>query len=197
VATRAAIIHLIGHPAVGKYTVAKALVHAADAAGHHVVLMDNHATGNVILPLLDLSGLPSIPDEVWDRVGEVREVVYRTITDMSPAEWSYVFTNVLVADDPREQIALHRVAKLANDSGRAYLPVRLTCQIDVHLTRVASPERGLRHKWTDVDAVDRFLRSHDVIDLSAYDAPDIDTTDQSAEQSAKAILAYVKAIGEG
>ena len=192
-----AIIHLIGHPAVGKYTVARQLVRAADAAGQHFVLMDNHATGNVILPLLDFSGVESIPDEVWDRVGEVREVVYRTITDMSPPDWSYVFTNVLIADDPREQVALRRVAKLADDSGRAYVPVRLTCQIDEHLTRVASPERGLRHKWTDVDAVERFLQTHDVIDLSAYDAPDIDTTNQSPEQSAAAILAHLVTLDAG
>jgi hypothetical protein len=186
-----AIIHLIGHPAVGKYTVAKALVQAAAATGQQHVLMDNHATANVILPLLDLSGLPSIPDEVWDRVGEVREVVYRTIVDMSSPTWSYVFTNVLIADDPREQIALHRVAKLADDSGRRYAPVRLTCEIDVHIARVASPERDLRHKWTDVDAVDRFLRGNEVIDLSAYDSLDVDTTNQSPEQSALAILAHL------
>ena len=186
-----AIIHLIGHPAVGKYTVAKALVSAAAAAGQHHVLMDNHATGNVILPLLDLAGVNPIPDEVWDRVGEVREVVYRTIADMSPPDWSYVFTNALIADDPREQIALHRVAKLADDSGRRYAPVRLTCEIDVHIARVASPERDLRHKWTDVDAVDRFLRGNEVIDLSAYDSLDVDTTNQSPEQSALAILAHL------
>jgi hypothetical protein len=190
-----AIIHLIGHPAVGKYTVAKALVAAAADAGTHHVLMDNHATGNVILPLLDLSGLPSIPDEVWDRVGEVREVVYGTIADMSPPEWSYVFTNVLIADDPREQMALRRVAKLADDSRRRYVPVRLTCEIDVHLTRVASPERGGRHKWTDVDAVERFLRRHEVIDLSAYESLVVDTTNQSPEQSAVAILRHLDTVG--
>ena len=94
-----AIIHLIGHPAVGKYTVAKALVAAAADSGERVVLMDNHATGNLILSILDLEGVDPIPDEVWDRVGEVREVVYRTVADMSPPDWSFVFTNVLVADD--------------------------------------------------------------------------------------------------
>ena len=187
----AAIIHLIGHPAVGKYTVAKELVRAADAAGQKVVLMDNHATGNVILPLLDLAGVDPIPDEVWDRVGEVREVVYRTIADMSPPEWSFVFTNVLLADDPRERAGLERVVKVADDSGRSYVPVRLTCDHDVQLERVASPERGPRHKWTDVDGLDRFLRRYDVIDLSAYDPLDIDTTHQSPEQSAATILTHL------
>ena len=187
-----AIVHLLGHPGVGKYTVAKALVAAAEAAGERHLLMDNHATANLILPILDLSGLERVPDAVWDRVGEVREVVYRTITDMSPPEWSFVFTNVLVADDSGDQAVLDRVAQLADDSRRAYLPVRLTCDLDAHLERVASPERGPRHKWTDVDAVDRFVHEHDIVDASGYDPLDIDTTHRSPEQSAAAILAHLE-----
>ena len=154
---RPAIIHLIGHPGVGKYTVAKALVAAAADSGERMVLMDNHATGNLILSILE--PVDPIPGEVWDRVGEVREVVYRTIADMSPPEWSFVFTNVLVADDPGDEAVVVRLARLAQESDRHYLPVRLTCELDAHLERVASPERGPRHKWTNVDAV-RPLRSH-------------------------------------
>ena len=105
-----AIVHLIGFPAVGKYTVAKALLPAAAEAGSHCVLMDNHATGNLILPILDLAGVDPVPGEVWDRVGEVREVVYRTIQDMSPPEWSFVFTNVLTEDDPGDRAVVARLA---------------------------------------------------------------------------------------
>ena len=185
-----AIVHLIGHPAVGKYTVAKALVGAAEAAGAHFVLMDNHATGNVILPLLDLGGGQPVPNEVWDRVGEVREVVYRTITDMSPPDWTYVFTNVLVEDDPGDRAVVGRMAQLAEASGRRYVPVRLRCEPTVQLQRVVSPERGPRHKWTDVTAVDRFIRAHDLVEVEGLD---LDTTSHSPEQSAAAILAHLDA----
>ena len=40
-----------------------------------------------------------------------------------------------------------------------------TCEIGVHLERVVAPERGPRHKWTDVGAVDRFVRAHDLVDV--------------------------------
>lgn len=183
-----AIIHLIGHPAVGKYTVAKALVAVAAESGERVVLMDNHATGNLILSILE--PVDPIPGEVWDRVGEVREVVYRTIADMSPPEWSFVFTNVLVADDPGDRAVVVRLAQLAQETGRHYLPVRLTCELDAQLRRVVAPERGPRHKWTDVTAVDRFVRAHDLVEV---DGLDIDTTHQSPERSATAILAHLDA----
>jgi hypothetical protein len=188
------IVHLIGHPGVGKYTVATALVTAFADAGGQLVLMDNHATANLILPILDLDGVDPIPDEVWDRVGEVREVVYRTIADMSPPEWSFVFTNVLVADDPGDREVVVRLTQLAHASGRRYLPVRLTCEIGAQLERVVAPERGPRHKWTDVTAVDRFVRAHDLVDV---DGLDIDTTHQSPDQSAAVILEHLGSRGAG
>ena len=184
-----AIVHLIGHPGVGKYTVAKALVAASADRGSRVVLMDNHATGNLILSILE--PVDPIPSVVWDRVGEVREVVYRTIADMSPPEWSFVFTNVLVADDPGDRAVVMRLADLARESGRHYLPVRLTCELGAQLERVVAPERGPRHKWTDVTAVERFVRGHDLVDV---DGLDIDTTHQSPEQSAAVILAHLDAL---
>ncbi len=180
-----AIVHLIGYPAAGKYTVAKALVAAAEDIGSRCLLMDNHATGNLILPLLDLEGVDPVPGEVWDRVGEVREAVYRTIEDMSPPAWSFVFTNVLVEDDPGDREVVRRLADLATASHRTYLPVRLRCDLDTNLERVTSPERGPRHKWTDRSAVDRFIRAHDLV---AVDALDVDTTTDPPARSAERIL---------
>jgi hypothetical protein len=193
VALPPAIVHLIGHPAVGKYTVAKALVQAASVAGARCLLMDNHATANLILPILDLEGADPVPGEVWDRVGEVREIVYKTIADMSPPDWSFVFTNVLVADDPGDRAVVERLAKLAQETARQYLPVRLTCEIGAQLERVVAPERGPRHKWTDVTAVDRFVRAHDLVDV---DGLDIDTTHQPPERSAAQILEHLEQRGD-
>jgi hypothetical protein len=189
--TTPAIIHLIGHPGVGKYTIAKALVDAAAASKTRVVLMDNHATANLILPLLDKEGIDPVPKAVWDRVGEVRDVVYRTIEDMSPPDWSFVFTNVLAEEDPGDHAVATRLADLARASGRRYLAVRLHCELDEHLTRVTSPEREARHKWTDVPAVSRFVSSYTVLRASDYDPIDLDTTTNSPEQSAEAILMHL------
>lgn len=179
-----AIVHLIGFPAAGKYTVAKALV---DAVGPDCVLMDNHATGNLILSILDLRGVNPIPDPVWDRVGEIREVVYRTIEDMSPPTWSFVFTNVLVADDPGDEELVERLAALAAASGRLYIPIRLHCALDELLTRIPSPERAARHKWSDPDAVRAFVTTNRLVGAMGHAPVDIDTTAQSPAESARAI----------
>jgi hypothetical protein len=130
---------------------------------------------------------------VWDRVGEVREIVYKTIADMSPPDWSFVFTNVLVADDPGDREVVERLSKLAQETARQYLPVRLTCEIGAQLERVVAPERGPRHKWTDATAVDRFVRAHDLVDV---DGLDIDTTHQPPERSAVQILERLEQRGD-
>jgi hypothetical protein len=182
---RPAIVHLIGFPAAGKYTVAKALV---DSVGRGCVLMDNHATGNLILSILDLDGVNPIPNPVWDRVGEVRDVVYRTIEDMSPPRWSFVFTNVLIADDPGDEAVVVRLAALAAASDRLYLPVRLHCDLAELLARVPISERAARHKWSDPHAVQAFVQRVELVDAAGHDPIDVDTTTGSPAESVQAIL---------
>ena len=79
--------------------------------------MDNHATGNLIL--LDPRARRPDPWRGGDGAGEVREVVYRTIADMSLPDWSFVFTNVLVADDPGDREVVERLALSARPGERA------------------------------------------------------------------------------
>jgi hypothetical protein len=183
-----AIVHLIGYPATGKYTIATALVAAARAAGTPAVLQDNHASGNLILSVLDGDGTQVIPPVVWERVGEIREIVYRTIEDLSPPDRSYVFTNVLKAGDPGDEAVVERLAALAAARSSIYLPVRLTCALDTILARVPDDDRRARHKWIDPDAVRTFIATSDMVDLGAHRPIDVDTTSAPPEQSALRIL---------
>jgi hypothetical protein len=183
-----AIVHLVGYPATGKYTIAKALVAAARAAGAPAVLMDNHASGNLILSVLDGDGTKVLPPIVWERVGEIREIVYRTIEDLSPPDRSYVFTNVLKAGDPGDEAVVERLAALAAARSSIYLPVRLTCDIDTLLTRVPDDDRRARHKWIDPGAVATFIATTDMVDLRAHQPVDLDTTTAPPEPSAQRIL---------
>jgi adenylylsulfate kinase-like enzyme len=186
--TTPAVVHLIGHPASGKRTVAQALVDVAAARGQRFVLLDNHLTGDVILSVIDRSIHP-IPVEVWDRVEDVREVMYRAIVDLSPPDWSFVVTNVVRAGDEREARTVTRVAQLADERGARHLAVGVRCETDVLLRRVTSPERNLRHKWTDPDGVAGYVQDHDMFDVSIYDHLDLDTTHRSPSESAQTILA--------
>jgi hypothetical protein len=189
-----AIVHLIGYPATGKYTVAKAVVAAARAVGTRAVLMDNHASGNLILSVLDGDGTKRLPPIVWERVGEIREIVYRTIEDLSPPDRSYVFTNVLKAGDPLDEAVVERLAGLAAARSATYLPVRLTCNVEALLTRVPDEDRRARHKWIDPDAVRAFIDETELVDLTSHRPLDIDTSTTPPEQSAQRILEAWRAL---
>jgi hypothetical protein len=185
-----AIVHLIGYPAAGKLTVAKALVAAAAARGHTFVRLDNHLTGDVILTVVDPTVHP-IPVTVWDRVEEVREVMYRAIVDLSPPDWSFVVTNVVRDGDEREARTVTRVKQLADERGSRHLAVRVRCAREELLARVTAPDRFTRRKWTDPEGVARYVDEVEMFDVTAYDWMEVDTTHQPPEASAAAILAHL------
>jgi adenylylsulfate kinase-like enzyme len=190
VAIQPAVVHLIGYPASGKLTVAKALVDAAAARGQTFVRLDNHLTGDVILSVIDPT-LHPIPQTVWDRVEDVREVMYQAIVDLSPPDWSFVVTNVVRAKDDREARTVRRVHELALERASRHLAVRVVCDRDVLLTRVTAADRATRRKWTDPTGVARYVEEVDMFDVSVFDHIEVDTSHQSPEESAAAILAHL------
>jgi chloramphenicol 3-O-phosphotransferase len=192
-----AVVHLVGYPASGKLTVAKALVEAAAARGQTFVCLDNHLTGDVILSVVDPS-LDSIPGVVWERVEDVREVMYRAIVELSPPDWSFVVTNVVRdGDHPIEVRTVTRVHQLAQERDSRHLAVRVHCDRDVLLERVTAADRFTRHKWTDPVGVARYMDDNDIIDLSRYDTLELDTTHGSPTDSAAAILEHLDALDGG
>ena len=147
-----AVIHLVGYPASGKLTVATALVEAAAARGQTFVRLDNHLTGDVILSVVDRS-LNPIPRAVWDRVEDVREVMYQAIVELSPPDWSFVLTNVVQANDPMDARAVERVHQLAMERlvGRGRVGVQEPDH-GVHRARADPVERLPPRREADQDA---------------------------------------------
>src|SRR6202030_2215671 len=92
VANRPALFLLIGFAGTGKLTVARVLRDRLAAHGAQVRLVDNHYINNPILHLIDVDGEKPLPAGTWDRVGEVRDAVFRTIEMLSPKSWSFIFT---------------------------------------------------------------------------------------------------------
>jgi tRNA uridine 5-carbamoylmethylation protein Kti12 len=190
----AAIIHLIGYPGAGKYTVAKELAAIAERAGQRLVVVDNHHTSNVIFAVLDVDGVSPVAQEVWDRVGEVREAVYGAIEHLSPPAWSFVFTNVLCQGDPTDEAIVRRIAQLAAARGNPYVPVRLVCAPDEILRRVPNPDRRERMKWIDVDAVRAFIGASELVHLDQQTALDVDVTTCPPEDAALRILDHLRGL---
>jgi tRNA uridine 5-carbamoylmethylation protein Kti12 len=194
VTSGAAIVHLIGYPGTGKYTIARQLDRVATLDGRRFVVVDNHHTSNVIFAVLEVDGVRPVAREVWDRVGEVREALYRTIEEMSPPEWSFVFTNVLSDGDPTDEAIVRRVAQLASRRGNPYVPVRVVCAPDEILRRVPNPDRQQRMKWIDAGAVRAFMDEHELVNLDQQLALEVDVTTGSAEDAAQRIFAHVRSL---
>jgi hypothetical protein len=195
VAGRPAIVHLIGYPAVGKYTIAKAVALLAERQGDRYVVLDNHHTSNVIFAALDVDGIRQLPPTVWDRVREVREALLRTIEELSPREWSFIFTNVLTERDPSDVQVVHRLANLATRRNSSYVPIRITCEAEELIRRVTNADRRERSKWIDPDGVRALVSSTSLLSLDEYDPIEIDVTGVPPEESAWQVLQHVQRLG--
>ena len=121
------LVYLIGFPAAGKYTIARELAGIMAERERPMVVVDNHHINNVVFAVIETDGKKSLPPEVWNLVGDVRTAVLAAIRDLSPRDWSYVFTNVLIAGLPGDEAAPDDLAALAETRGSAFVPVLLRC----------------------------------------------------------------------
>lgn len=183
-----AIVHLIGFPASGKLTIARALAEISAGSGDRFVALDNHHTANVIFAAVDIDGVKPVPPAVWDRITEISAVLLRTIEELSPSDWSFVFTNVLTDEKPSERGYVDRLVKLAHNTNRTYLPVLLQCSPESLMARVANPDRRDRMKWVNPSAVDEFVRTHRLIDIDDLAPLIIATSSVEPADAARLIL---------
>lgn len=189
----AAVVHLIGHAASGKRTVAVAMAAAARAADPPVrlVVLDNHLTSQAVLAALDIAGDQTVEDVVWTYVSEIRDVVDRAIRALAPPDVVYVATNVIT--DVSVSNSISRLSALAADRGGAYVPVVLHCALDERLRRVVQPDRAALRKWTDPAGVAAYVAAHDIVVPDSPHLLELDVTDLSPTEAATRILAHAAA----
>ncbi len=138
------IYHLIGPPAVGKYTVGKQLAALTGAR-----LIDNHSVANAVFQVLDGDGVTPLPPGVWKFVGQVRRAVLDAIIELSPPHLSFVFTNYLRGEDARETAIMEELVAIAEIRHSLFVPVVLSCATSEVIQRVGQPSRRERMKLLD------------------------------------------------
>jgi deoxyadenosine/deoxycytidine kinase len=149
------MIYLIGFAGVGKYTIAKAIAELMAGTLEVCKIVDNHYVLNPIFNLIAEDGITPLPAQVWDAALQVRLAVLATIEHVSPRDWNFVFTNELVEDglavdsDGSNLMLYSQIFKVAQARGAHFVPVRLLCDLEEHLSRVVRPER--RERMKDVD----------------------------------------------
>lgn len=184
-----AVYHLIGYPGVGKFTVATALAATtADDDPSRIVVVDNHLTGNPVLRITQLDEQGRVPQRAWDLIADIRAIVRTAIGDLSPAGWSFVFTNLICVGDEQAEPTIGGLRALARSRGCPYVPVLLRCDRDEMRRRVASPGRAERHKWTDPDAVLAYTDESDLFEPGDLTTLDLDVTSMPPTDAAAAIL---------
>lgn len=141
---KSTIIHLIGPPGTGKFTIGTEVASQTGAR-----LVDNHSIANVIFNLIAPDGVTPLPKDVWPRVAQVRAAVLDTLANVAPLGLSYVFTNFLRGEEPAEEAAFREMVAVAELRGDTFVPVVLSCRTDELVRRVVSEDRRVRMKLVD------------------------------------------------
>jgi hypothetical protein len=183
------MIYLIGFAGVGKYTIAKAI---RDLESCKVV--DNHYVLNPIFNLIAQDGVTPLPAQVWDNAMQVRLAVLATIEHLSPRDWNFVFTNELVADELSEDsdgsnLMLYlQILKVCEARDARFVPVRLWCDLEEHVSRVVRPEHRERMKDVDVDEARDKHANHKLFMPDHANTLTLDVTDLTPQVAAQSIL---------
>lgn len=176
------VVFMLGYPGMGKRTVGGRLAALLDGT-----LVDNQLINRPVLEVLRWDGVEPLPPGTWDRVVPIREAVLGTIEDLAPPSISYVFTNVL-EDDAAGAAEYARLRSLAQRRGSLFLSVMLTCDIDVQVSRIDTPDRIALRKGSDPEGYRGHRLTTDLYQPPADEVLHIDTTDASPDANAQRIL---------
>ncbi len=175
------IVHLNGWPGVGKLTIGRAL---ADRLGAR--LIDNHLLHDVAIRCAGLTD----PDR-WPLYEKVRRAAYEALKDRPDAE-TFVMTNALCTNDPRERLAWNHVVDLAIARNAPLVPVVLEAEFEENTRRLRSSERVGR-KLADPAILRSFLTTDRIQKPNVPDLLVLDVTRLSADQAADAICRHLRA----
>lgn len=182
------IIYLIGIPAVGKYTTARAIARQTGAK-----LVDNHLINNPIFQVADVDGTSRFPFPLsgWKYMGKIRRAVLGFIREFGGPDTSYIFTNVMRHD---EQRSFRQIELLARRRKALFVPVWLKCKPSALKRRKVTPQRVRMMKEIDPTTVPYWTREFRELDLPHPNRLDIDNTNLTPAQSAKIILEHIASL---
>jgi hypothetical protein len=172
------LLFLHGAPAVGKLTVAKALLRIVPGR-----LMDNHAAIDLALTVFEF-GAPGF----WELVHDVR----CSAIDAAAEHGVPLLVTTFCYAEPDDRVQFGQFEEIVQRHGGELLPVFLHCSREEALRRVGNPDRVARRK---ISSGDHLIRDLDRYDLTAVPRPDcvrLDTGTNAAEVTAQKIVRHFK-----
>lgn len=183
------VVALIGFAGTGKYTIGRELCERTGAR-----LIHNHLINNPIFSVVNADGVTPLPAGIWDRVKEIREVVYQAIRELSPPEMSFVITTELRKSNPLDHLAFQNLAELAAARQSRFVPIRLICGVEELCRRVADPGRIAMLKSISPELARKKSLEDEVLNVPHPNLRTLDVTKRSASGSVDAILDEISAI---
>lgn len=168
------LIFLHGPPAVGKLTVARALVDMIPAR-----LMDNHATIDLARTVFDF-GAPGFWDLVYTLRLDMLEAAARSDLPYLITTGCYDHPDGLPVVAQWEEVLHRHAARLR--------PVYLTCTPEQLAQRVVHPDRATQGKLNTISGLKDYLARNDFLPLPRPDCVTVDTGTLSAQRAAAQIV---------
>lgn len=181
------MVYLIGFPGVGKLTVAKEL-----AAKMNARIIDNHLINNPIFQLITIDHNTQIPQAVWYKIAEIREIVFSGIEDIVDPNMNLIFTNELLASSPQDIHVYDRIEQIAKKRHSTFIPVRLVCDVNELCKRVVSEGRAQKFKLTNPEVIKTKLKQETLYQPAYALTQTIDVTTLTPTQVADAIYKIIE-----
>jgi chloramphenicol 3-O-phosphotransferase len=170
------LLFLHGAPAVGKLTVAKALLSMVPGR-----LFDNHASIDLARTIFEFDA-PGF----WDLVHNVR---YSAI-DAAARHGVELLVTTLCYVEPDDRAQLEAFETIIQRNGGKLLPVFLHCSREEAARRVGNPDRIERRKMASAERLFGYLDRYQFSPVPRPDCLTLDTGAEPAETTARKIVRH-------
>ena len=170
------LLFLHGAPAVGKLTVAKALIRIVPAR-----LMDNHAAIDLARTIFEF-GAPGF----WELVHDVR----RSAMNAAAEHRVPLLVTTFCYAEPEDREQFGQIEAIVQRHGGKLLPVFLHCSREEALRRVGHPDRVARRKISSGEHLIRELDRYDLTAVPRSDCLRLDTSINPADATARKIVRH-------
>ena len=175
------LVFLHGSPAVGKLTVAKALLRLVPGR-----LMDNHVAIDLARTVFDF-GAPGF----WELVHASRCAALRTAGEHDVPLLAMTFCYA----DPDDQSSFADFQAITCHRGGELLPVFLHCSRDETVRRVGNPDRAERRKLTSAEILLKDLDRYNYTSVPQTDCIRFDTEKMPSDMVAREIVSRFELAG--
>jgi chloramphenicol 3-O-phosphotransferase len=168
------LVFIHGSPAVGKLTVAKALVRLVSAR-----LMDNHANVDLARTVFDFGTAG-----FWELVQSSRCAAF----DAAAKHGVPLLVTTYCYVEPDDRPSLEEFEAVIGQYGGKLLPVFLYCSREEMARRVGNPDRVARGKLTSAEGLNKFLDGRDFTSVPRDNCIKFDTGAMQPDAVARAIV---------